>query len=100
MKKQPSFLLSPTRREFLKTASLTPAVASLASLTPGVAAADGYPDLAALRAAHAKQGIIPPNRTYRMMEWEFHTPPEVDFRIDWDGAMKAARDAGAESMMF
>lgn len=34
------------------------------------------------------------------MEWECHTPPEGDFHINVEGALKAARDAGAESMMF
>src|SRR5581483_4974678 len=60
----------------------------------------GYPDRKALVRAHEAQGIIPPNKTYRMMEWECHTPPEANFRVDQDGALKAARDAGAESMMF
>jgi hypothetical protein len=59
-----------------------------------------YPDVASLRAAHAKAGIIAPNKTYRMMEWECHTPPEGTFDIDLDAALNAARDAGAESMMF
>jgi hypothetical protein len=35
-----------------------------------------------------------------MMEWEFHTPPEATFNIDVNAALQAARDAGAESMMF
>ncbi len=90
---------SPSRRDFLKIASLPPAIVSLATI-PAPGAAEGYPDLAALRAAHAQKGIIPPHKTYRMMEWEFHTPPQADFKIDWEGAMRAARDAGAESMMF
>lgn len=34
------------------------------------------------------------------MEWECHTPPEGNFDIDLEAALKAARDAGAESMMF
>lgn len=58
-----------------------------------------YPT-ANLRAARQKLGIVPPNKTYRMMEWEFHTPPEGIFNIDLDAALNAARDAGAESMMF
>jgi Hypothetical glycosyl hydrolase 6 len=44
--------------------------------------------------------IIPPNKTYRMMEWECHTPPEGNFEINLEDALGAARDAGAESMMF
>ena len=39
-------------------------------------------------------------KTYRTMEWEFHTPPEEKFDINWEAAVKAARDSGAESMMF
>ena len=34
------------------------------------------------------------------MEWEFHTPPQQTFDINLDGAIAAARDAGAESLMF
>ncbi|MBI3666960.1 MAG: hypothetical protein HY236_12205 [Acidobacteria bacterium] len=67
---------------------------------PSFAAASDYPDLAVLRAARATKGIIPPDKTYRMMEWEFHTPPEGNFHINLDAALKAARDAGAESIMF
>jgi len=59
-----------------------------------------YPDLARLRLAHENAGIISPEKTYRMMEWEFHTPPQAHFQIDVEGAVKAARDAGAESLMF
>jgi hypothetical protein len=59
-----------------------------------------YPSLADLRVRHQQQGIIPPDKTYRMMEWEFHTPPEGKFEIDLEAALKAARDAGAESMLF
>src|SRR5579871_4839941 len=44
--------------------------------------------------------IVPPNKTYRMMEWECHTPPEGNFEINLEDALSAARDAGAESMMF
>ena len=54
----------------------------------------------ALRGEPGGKGIVPPDRTYRMMEWESHTPPEGNFRIDVEGALGAARDAGAESVMF
>ena len=64
------------------------------------AASEGYPDLALLRAERQKAGIISPQKTYRMMEWEFHTPPEERFNIKVDGALAAARDAGAEAVMF
>lgn len=43
---------------------------------------------------------VPPNKTYRMMEWECHTPPEGNFEIDLNAALASAVDAGAESMMF
>ena len=59
-----------------------------------------YPSLAQLQAEHHKKGMIPPNKTYRMMEWESHTPPEASFDIDVEGAMRATRDAGAESVML
>jgi hypothetical protein len=35
-----------------------------------------------------------------MLEWEFHTPPEGNFDIDLDGAMRATRDAGAEGILL
>jgi len=44
-------------------------------------------------------GIVPPNETYRMMEWEFQAPPQESFKINVGEAMKATRDAGAESVM-
>jgi hypothetical protein len=73
-------------------------------LVPAAAAApaaeDSFPDLAALRAAHARQGIIRPDKTYRMMELSLHLPPEGEFEIDLDTVVKKARDAGAESVMF
>lgn len=59
-----------------------------------------FPDLDRLRREHAQQGIISPARTYRAMEWEFHTPPDQTFDIHLDGAIEASRNAGAESLMF
>jgi hypothetical protein len=59
-----------------------------------------YPNRGSLQKAHEQRGIIPANKTYGMMEWECHTPPEGGFNINVDGALRAARDAGAESMMF
>ncbi len=35
-----------------------------------------------------------------MMEWESHTPPEEHFNINFEAALNAAKDAGAEAMMF
>lgn len=99
---------TPNRRRFLKTAATGAAIALTGSSrfgldAPGAdkPAADlGYPDLPMLRARHDSAGIISPLKTYRMMEWEFHTPPEERFNINIDGALHAARDAGAEAMMF
>jgi hypothetical protein len=67
---------------------------------PLLGAEAGYPDLALLRAQHEKAGIISPRKTYRMMEWEFHTPPDEHFNINLEAAMNAAREAGAEGLMF
>ena len=91
---------APTRRTFLKAvASGAGAVVTLPSVS-SLGTKIGYPDLALLRAQHEKKGIIPPDKTYRMMEWEFHTPPDEHFNINLDAATKAARDAGAEAVMF
>lgn len=90
-----------TRRNFLK--ALGVGVGSAAML-PGLHARSGpaeYPDLAELRRAHREKGMIPPNKTYRMMEWEFHTPPQERFdHINIPAAMDAARHAGSECQMF
>ena len=90
-----------SRRGFFQTVGA--GVASsvlLPAFPPSSAEAAPYPVLAELQAAHRKKGMIPPNKTYRMMEWESHTPPEEHFNINLDAATQAARDAGAESMMF
>jgi len=100
MKKDSCARTQGNRREFLKTVAAAPLLGSVSPLAGKAAVQPEFPDLARLRAVHDKQGIIPPNKTYRMMEWEFHKPPDVDFSVDWQAAMKAARDAGAESMMF
>jgi hypothetical protein len=94
--------LQETRRAFLRAMGMGTGAALVMPAVPSVGAAPAaaFPDLAALRTARAKRGIIPPNKTYRMMEWEFHTPPEASFHIDVEAAMKASRDAGAESMLF
>ena len=89
-----------SRRCFLK---ILGAGSGAAFLMPGVRVSGekgDFPSLAELHAAHEKQGIISPEKTYRMMEWEFHTPPQESFNIDWDAAVRAARDSGSESMMF
>ena len=87
-----------TRRTFIRTTTALGAAAALPS--EAAASAEEFPSLKKLREAHRQKGIIPPNKTYRMMEWECHTPPEGNFEVDFEDAVKAARDAGAESMMF
>ncbi len=90
-----------TRRVFIRNLSAGTGALMLVPAIPAASAETaGYPVLAERRAAHAKKGIIPPNKTYRMMEWEFHTPPNGNFNIDLEAALQAARDSGAESMMF
>ena len=91
---------APDRRKFLKIAT-TGAGAAWALPHMAFPAAEGdYPNLAQLRAQHEKARPISPLKTYRMMEWEFHTPPEEHFNINLEAAVDAARDAGAEAMMF
>lgn len=90
----------PNRRTFLKIAGSSAGAAALLPRGAALAAETGYPNLAQLRARHEATGIVSPLKTYRMMEWEAHTPPEEHFNINLDGATRAARDAGAESMMF
>jgi hypothetical protein len=88
------------RRTFLKLAS---AGAGGLALSNGIASAAGesaFPDLDRLRRVHRQAGLVSPERTYRAMEWEFHTPPQQTFDINLEGAIAAARDAGAESLMF
>jgi hypothetical protein len=90
-----------SRRQFFRNLGAGASTALLLPSFPGSSAETGsYPSLIECRAAHQKKGIIPPNKTYRMMEWEFHTPPEANFDIDIESAMKASRDAGAESVLF
>src|ERR1700690_2629343 len=90
----------PNRRTFLKVAGSGAGAAVLLPRTAALAADTGYSNLAQLRAKHEGAGIISPQETYRMMEWEAHTPPEEHFNINLDAATRAAKDAGAESMMF
>ena len=88
--------LALRRRTFLSAAGTLLTVPKLA--LPG--SSDSYPDVNKLRATHQAKGIIAPNRTCRTMEWESHTPPEGNFDINVESALKSARDAGAETMMF
>ncbi|MBV9624889.1 MAG: alpha-L-fucosidase, partial [Acidobacteria bacterium] len=87
------------RREFLQTLGKSSLIAGSVLLPKplkiGMSAAD---TVAADSASELR--VVAPNKTYRMMEWEFHTPPEGNFDIDLEAALRAARDAGAESIMF
>jgi len=88
------------RRTFLKVAGSSAGAAVLLPRTAALASDTGYPNLAQLRARHESAGIRSPLKTYRMMEWEAHTPPEEHFNINLEAATRAAKDSGAESMMF
>ena len=72
--------LMPDRRTFLKVAGSGAGAAVLLPRTAALAAETGYPNLGQLRARHESAGIISPQKTYRMMEWEAHTPPEEYFQ--------------------
>jgi len=90
-----------SRRRFIRTLGRGAGAALLIPALPRAAAeTTSYPVLAERRAAHQKKGTISPDKTYRMMEWEFHSPPNANFDIDVEAALKTARDAGAECMMF
>jgi hypothetical protein len=52
------------------------------------------------KASPANRGVVPPDKTYRMMELSLHIPPEGKFEINLEGVVTSARDAGAESLMF
>jgi hypothetical protein len=86
------------RRSFIKLAGS--GALMLAARQLGTQERAAFPDLERLRIEHAQAGMISPGRTYRAMEWEFHTPPAQTFDIDIKGAIEASRNAGAESLMF
>src|SRR5579863_7714388 len=89
--------MTADRRSFIKLAG-----AGALAFSPGWIGAQekaGFPDVERLRRGHVQANIIAPQRTYRAMEWEFHTPLEQTFDIDLKGAMAATRNAGAESVM-
>ena len=88
------------RRTFLKLAGASAGGVVLLNSIPFAIGETTFPDLDQLRHAHRQAGLVSPGRTYRAMEWEFHTPPQQTFDINLDGAIAAARDAGAESLMF
>lgn len=88
------------RRTFLKLAGAGAGEMALLNRWASAQGETAFPDLDRLRRAHSQAGLVSPARTYRAMEWEFHTPPQQTFNIDIEGAIAAARDAGAESLML
>jgi hypothetical protein len=100
MSEEKKSIFQPDRRTFLKIAGSGAGAAALLPGAAALAAETGYPNLSQLRARHESAGIIPPLKTYRMMEWESHTPPEEYFNINFEGAIQAAKDSGAEAIMF
>ncbi|HZP00249.1 MAG TPA: alpha-amylase family protein [Terriglobia bacterium] len=92
--------LAADRRAFFQAAGAA-ALAGFLPDSPFVAEMQNdYPQLERLRAEHEKRGIIPPEKTYRTMEWSLHFPPQGKFEFNLEEAMKLARDAGSESMLF
>ena len=53
-----------------------------------------------MRSLHGGRGVIPPDGTYRMMEWALHFPPQGRFDFDLEGAMRLSPEVDSESMMF
>lgn len=94
--------LHPSRRQFIQTLAIGASLTTPPPRTRLTADADDdYPDLEHLQGVHRKKGMIAPDKTYRMMEWEFHTPPEANFNhINVPAAVRAAQDAGAEGLFF
>ena len=87
------------RRQFLQTLGKSSVLAGSMFLPVPLKKALVAADPASAQ-SQAGSKIVSPNKTYRMMEWECHTPPEGNFDINLEPALAAARDAGAESMMF
>ena len=90
--------MTADRRDFIKLAGA--GALAFSTRRVGAQGKSGFPDVERVRREHAQAGIISPGRTYRAMEWEFHTPPEQTFDINLKGAIEASRNAGAESLMF
>lgn len=65
-----------SRRQFIQAAGTGASAAWLLRHASAYAGEPDFPQLEELRAEHEKRGMVPPNKTYRMMEWEFHTPPK------------------------
>jgi hypothetical protein len=89
--------LKTDRRTFLKQVS---GGAVILSGLPLVEAKIGRASSGQKQTGRERTALVSPLKTYRMMEWECHTPPEGNFKINVEAAVTAARDAGAESLMF
>jgi hypothetical protein len=89
-----------TRRDFLMQGCA--GVAGMAIGNSAPIGQDNLPilDLDRLQRQHQESEPVSPDRTYRAMEWEFHTPAQQNFDINVEAAIAASRDAGAESLMF
>jgi hypothetical protein len=81
-----------SRREFLLSKINGATSSDQATLVPSLGTDDAL--------HQAGHGIVAPNKAYRSMEWEFHTPPEESFDISLKAAMAAARDSGAQALML
>jgi hypothetical protein len=97
MRDKAADVLKSDRRTFLKQVG---SGAVMWSGLPFVEAKIGRASSGQRQTGREKTALVSPLKTYRMMEWECHTPPEGKFNINVEAAVRAARDAGAESLMF
>lgn len=89
-----------SRRHFLGNVSTTLGTVMLAPHLQGSVPKPDYPQLSRLQAEHQKKGVIPPDKTYRTMEWSIHIPPDGKFGIDLPRATALAKEAGGETILF
>jgi hypothetical protein len=87
------------RRTFLKLAAGAGSFV-LSNQIASAQAKSAFPDLLELRRQRERGGLASPAKTYRSMEWEFHTPALQSFDINLEKAIAASRDAGAQTLMF
>jgi len=97
---KPLDLFRTDRRTFLKHAVTSASTFALSNHLSIAQTKDGFSDLSQLRREHNQTGLVSPGKTYRAMEWEFHTPALQTFDINLEGAIAASRDAGGQSLMF
>ncbi len=89
------------RRGFLQTLGAVAAGERiLSSQTADSEKPEAFPRLESLQAEHKRKGVISPAKTYRMMEWSLHFPPQGKFEFNLEEAMKRTRDTGTESVLF